>query len=138
MQPLNLKPVEGKNVIVYAVKAATFDFTDKDVKNIVELARLKKMRFVTVDALEEFKEFEDSNLAKSLSEVNVPSYKVSVPDQILNILYQDVVEKDKLAELLIQEYTTMDETESIKGMSLRAWIVLQLSPKACEKLCSAL
>jgi len=121
MEVLELKPIK-KRVCAYVAKKNKDDFHDFDLVAIREFIKKKRIDFITLDFNVDMKEFNDSKLAKTLSEIGIKYFQVDIPEYAMGYIYQEIVEKTELYNDLCEEYESMIDKESLKGESLKNWI----------------
>ncbi len=121
MEVLELKPIE-KRVCAYVAKKNKDDFHEFDLVAIRDFIKKKKIDFITLDFNVDMKEFNNSELAKTLNEMNVKYFQVDIPEYAMGYIYQEIVEKTQLHNDLCDEYELMEDKDSLKGESLKNWI----------------
>jgi len=66
--------------------------------------------------------FDKSPLAKILKQVNIPYYTVDIPEYAMGYLMAEIIEKEDQVNGLIEEFLSISDKESIKGVNLKSWI----------------
>ncbi len=123
MEVLELKPLENKKVIAYIFsKQDSKDLQEINVKELKKFLAERHIDFVTVDFDVNMKTFTNNEFAKTLINAKIPYYQVDIPEFAMGYLYEEIMEKEELAEELIYEYKSMKDKESYKGQSLKNWI----------------
>ncbi len=123
MEVLELKPVKNKKIVVYmSSKENAKYFQNVDHSKLVEFLRKNKIDFVTVDFQVDMKEFSITPVAHTLNELNIPYFQVDIPDYAMGYLYQEIIEKQEFQNELFEEYESMEDKDSYKGLSLKNWI----------------
>ena len=121
MEVLELKPIK-KRVCAYVAKKNKDDFHDFDLVTLREFITKKKIDFITLDFNVDLKEFNDSELARTLNEMGIKYFQVDIPEYAMGYIYQEIVEKNELHADLCEEYESMGDKDSLKGESLKNWI----------------
>ena len=121
MEVLELKPIK-KRVCAYVAKKNKDDFHEFDLIALREFITKKKVDFITLDFNVDLKEFNDSELAKTLTQMNIKYFQVDIPEYAMGYIYQEIVEKNELHADLCEEYESMIDKDSLKGESLKNWI----------------
>ncbi len=125
MEVLELKPVKNKKIVVYmSSKESAKYFQNVDHSKLVEFLRKNKIDFVTVDFQVDMKEFSITPVVHTLNELNIPYFQVDIPDYAMGYLYQEIIEKQEFQNELFEEYESMEDKDSYKGLSLKNWIDL--------------
>ncbi|MFX1239486.1 MAG: hypothetical protein ACFE8P_17425, partial [Promethearchaeota archaeon] len=93
-----------------------------DIVKLKEFLERKKIDFVTIDFNIDLKTFKESELAKTLNDLNIMFYQVDIPEYAMGYLYNEIVEKEQLLNELYEEYESMIDKESLKAESLKNWI----------------
>ena len=123
MEVLELKPVKNKKIIVYmSSKESAKYFQNVDHPKLVEFLEKNSIDFVTVDFQVDMKEFSITPFAHTLNELNIPYFQVDIPDYAMGYLYQEIIEKQEFQNELFEEYESMEDKDSYKGLSLKNWI----------------
>ena len=123
MEVLELKPVKNKKIIVYmSSKENAKYFQNVDHSKLVEFLKKNSIDFVTVDFQVDMKEFSITPVAHTLNELNIPYFQVDIPDYAMGYLYQEIIEKQEFQNELFEEYESMEDKDSYKGLSLKNWI----------------
>ncbi len=123
MEVLELKPVKNKKIIVYmSSKENAKYFQNVDHSKLVEFLKKNNIDFVTVDFQVDMKEFSKTPFAQTLNELNIPYFQVDIPDYAMGYLYHEIIEKQEFQNELFEEYESMEDKDSYKGLSLKNWI----------------
>ena len=123
MEVLELKPVKNKKIVVYmSSKENAKYFQNVDHSKLVEFLKKNNIDFVTVDFQVDMKEFSITPFAHTLNELNIPYFQVDIPDYAMGYLYQEIIEKQEFQNELFEEYESMEDKDSYKGLSLKNWI----------------
>ena len=123
MEVLDLKPVKNKKIIVYmSSKENAKYFQNVDHSKLVEFLKKNNIDFVTVDFQVDLKEFSKTQFAQTLNELEIPYFQLDIPDYAMGYLYQEVIEKQEFQNELFEEYESMEDKNSYKGLSLKNWI----------------
>ncbi|MFX1409434.1 MAG: hypothetical protein ACFFA6_03720 [Promethearchaeota archaeon] len=122
MEVLELKPVTKKQICAYIAKKSKDDFHDFEIPKLREFLKKKNIDFITVDFNVNMKEFRKSELAQSLDKLGIKYFQVDIPEYAMGYLYEEIVEKESLLNLLFEEYESMEDKDSYKGESLKNWI----------------
>ena len=123
MEVLELKPIKNRKIIAYiSSKENAKYFQNEDTSKLFEFLRKNNVDFVTVDFQVDMKEFSKTPFARTLDELKIPYFQVDIPDYAMGYLYQEIVEKQELQTELFEEYESMNDKESYKGLSLKNWI----------------
>ncbi|MFX1315726.1 MAG: hypothetical protein ACFE9T_07670 [Promethearchaeota archaeon] len=122
MEVLELKPVIKKQICAYIAKKSKDDVHDFDIPKLREFLKKKSIDFITVDFNVNMKEFRKSELAQSLDKLGIKYFQVDIPEYAMGYLYEEIVEKESLLNLLFEEYENMEDKDSYKGESLKNWI----------------
>ncbi|MFX1273697.1 MAG: hypothetical protein ACFFAT_01525 [Promethearchaeota archaeon] len=122
MEVLELKPLKKKRVCAYVAKKKKDDFNDFYLDKLRDFIIRKKIDFITIDFNVDMKEFNDSELAKTLNEMNIRYFQVDIPEYAMGYIYQEIVEKTELLNDLCGEFESMKEKDTLKGESLKNWI----------------
>ena len=123
MEVLELKPVKNKKIVVYmSSKENAKYFQNVDHSKLVEFLKKNNIDFVTVDFQVDMKEFSITPVAHTLNELNIPYFQVDIPDYAMGYLYQEIIEKQEFQNELFEEYESMEDRDSYKGLSLKNWI----------------
>jgi len=123
MEVLDLKPVKNKKIIVYmSSKENAKYFQNEDHSKLIEFLKKNNISFVTVDFQVDLKEFCKTQFAQTLNELEIPYFQVDIPDYAMGYLYQEIIEKQEFQNELFEEYESMEDKDSYKGLSLKNWI----------------
>ena len=122
MEVLELKAVKKQKILAYIAKKSKDDFHDFDIPKLNEFLKKKKINYVTVDFNVDMKEFRVSELGKTLQSLGIKYYQVDIPEYAMGYLYEEIVEKEALLNLLFEEYENLEDKNSYKGESLKNWI----------------
>lgn len=123
MEVLELKPLKNKKIVVYmSSKENAKYFQNVDHSKLVEFLKKNNIDFVTVDFQVDMKEFSITPVAHTLNELNIPYFQVDIPDYAMGYLYQEIIEKQEFQNELFEEYESMEDKDSYKGLSLKNWI----------------
>ena len=122
MEVLELKPVKKQQICAYIAKKSKDDFHDFDIPKLSDFLKKKRIDFVSVDFNVNMREFRKSECAQALEKLGIKSYQVDIPEYVMGYLYEEIVEKEDLLNLLFEEYESMENKDSYKGESLKNWI----------------
>ncbi|MFW9829845.1 MAG: hypothetical protein ACFFEY_19915 [Candidatus Thorarchaeota archaeon] len=123
MEVLEIKPIKNKKVIVYMFSKQNGKyFQNIDDSKLVEFLKTNKINFVTVDFQVDMKEFSNTSFALTLKDLNIPYFQVDIPNYAMGYLYQEIIEKQEFQNELFEEYDSMEDKGSYKGLSLKNWI----------------
>ncbi|NVM36673.1 MAG: hypothetical protein HWN81_13845 [Candidatus Lokiarchaeota archaeon] len=123
MEVLELKRVKNKKIVVYmSSKENAKYFQNVDHSKLVEFLKKNNIDFVTVDFQVDMKEFGITPFAYTLDELKIPYFQVDIPDYAMGYLYQEIIEKQEFQNELFEEYESMEDKDSYKGLSLKNWI----------------
>ncbi|MHA1724619.1 MAG: hypothetical protein ACTSXH_07225 [Promethearchaeota archaeon] len=123
MEVLELKPLKNKKITAYFFsKQSSADLNEINSDELKKFLKEKNVDFATIDFDVDMKDFNNNEFAKTLIKCNIPYYQVDIPEFVMGYLYEEIVEKEELVEELIQEYQSMEDKESYKGLSLKNWI----------------
>lgn len=123
MEVLELKSVKNKKIVVYmSSKENAKYFQNVDHSKLVEFLKKNNIDFVTVDFQVDMKEFSITPFAYTLDELKIPYFQVDIPDYAMGYLYQEIIEKQEFQNELFEEYESMEDKDSYKGLSLKNWI----------------
>ncbi len=125
MEILELKPIKNKKIVVYmSSKESAKYFQNEEHSKLIEFLKKNNIDFVTVDFQVDMKEFGKTQFAKILNELKIPYFQVDIPDYAMGYLYQEILEKQEFQNELFEEYESMEDKDSYKGLSLKNWIDL--------------
>ncbi|MFW9988933.1 MAG: hypothetical protein ACFFC3_09780 [Candidatus Odinarchaeota archaeon] len=125
MEVLELKPVKNKKIVVYmSSKESAKYFQNEEHSKLIEFLKKNNIDFVTVDFQVDMKEFNKTQFAKILNELKIPYFQVDIPDYAMGYLYQEILKKQEFQNELFEEYESMEDKDSYKGLSLKNWIDL--------------
>jgi len=123
MEVLDLKPVKGKNVIVFLIKKEENDLGLEESLILMDLLKQNDFKFSSInlpnDVLGQFKQ---TKIARILNEFNLPCYMVDIPEYARGYLDAELMEKRDQVVDLQREYKHMDSKDSFKGQNLKSWI----------------
>ena len=123
MEVLELKKIKNKKIIVYMSSKENAKYFQKtDNSKLVEFLNKNNIDFVTVDFQVDMKEFSKTPFAQTLNKLKIPYFQVDIPDYAMGYLYEEIIEKQQLQNELFEEYESMEDKESYKGLSLKNWI----------------
>ncbi len=123
MEVLELKPLKNKKITAYFFsKQSSADLNEINSDELKKFLKEKNVDFATIDFDVDMKDFNNNEFAKTLIKCNIPYYQVDIPEFVMGYLYEEIIEKEELVEELIQEYQSMEDKESYKGLSLKNWI----------------
>jgi len=123
MEVLELKKIKNKKIIVYMSSKENAKYFQKtDNSKLVEFLNKNNIDFVTVDFQVDMKEFSKTPFAQILNKLKIPYFQVDIPDYAMGYLYEEIIEKQQLQNELFEEYESMEDKESYKGLSLKNWI----------------
>ena len=125
MEVLNLKPLKNKNLIAYIfARENSSDLQKSDPVLLSNFLKNKNVNFVTVDFNLNIKEFSKTPFASVLDNLGIKYYQVDIPEYAMGYIYDEIQEKEKLLDTLTEEYRTLEDRDSYKGLSLKNWIDL--------------
>ena len=122
MEVLELKPVTKQRICAYTAKKSKDDFHDFDISKLSDFLEKKKIDFVTLDFNINMREFRKSECAQALEKLGIIYFQVDIPEYVMGYLYEEIVGKEDLLNLLFKEYESMEKKDSYKGESLKNWI----------------
>ncbi|MFX1313424.1 MAG: hypothetical protein ACFFHD_12535 [Promethearchaeota archaeon] len=125
MEVLELKEIKNKKIIVYMSSKENAKYFQKtDNSKLIEFLNKNNIDFVTVDFQVDMKEFSRTPFAQALNELRIPYFQVDIPNYAMGYLYEEIIENQQLQNELFEEYESMEDKESYKGLSLKNWIDL--------------
>ena len=123
MEVLEIKPVRNKEIIVYLVKICNMKSKPNANVNLFEFLSRINVNFATIDLENEnLRSFNKSSLAKILEQYKIPYYTVDIPEYAMGYLMAEIIEKEDQVNELIEEFLSMGDKESLKGLNLKSWI----------------
>ncbi|MBY8989535.1 MAG: hypothetical protein KGD58_02180 [Candidatus Lokiarchaeota archaeon] len=123
MEVLEIKPVRNKEIRVYLIKISNRKSKPNAKVNLIEFLSRINVNFATIDLENEnLRSFNKSSLAKTLEQYNIPYYIVNIPEYAMGYLMTEIIEKVEQVDELIEEFLSMSNKESIKGLNLKSWI----------------
>ncbi len=123
MEVLELKPIKKRKITAFiSSKENAKYFQDMDPSKLIVFLKKNGVNFVTVDFQVIMREFSKTPFAQTLEKLNIPYFQVDIPDYAMGYLYQEIIEKQQLQTELFEEYESMKDKESYKGLSLKNWI----------------
>ena len=123
MEVLEIKPVRNKEIIVYLVNRSNIKSKPNANVNIFEFLNRKNVNFATIDLENEnLRSFNKSSLAKILEQYTIPYYTVDIPEYAMGYLMTEIIEREDQVNELTEEFLSMRNKESIKGLNLKSWI----------------
>ena len=91
--------------------------------NIFEFLSRKNVNFATIDLENEnLRSFNKLSLAKILEQYKIPYYTVDIPEYAMGYLMTEIIKKEDQVNELTEEFLSMSDKESIKGLNLKSWI----------------
>lgn len=123
MEVLELKKIKNKKIIVYMSSKENAKYFQKtNNSKLVDFLNKNNIDFVTVDFQVDMREFNKTPFAQTLNELRIPYFQVDIPDYAMGYLYEEIIEKQHLQNELFEEYESMEDKDSYKGLSLKNWI----------------
>lgn len=123
MEVLELKKIKNKKIIVYmSSKENAIYFQKTDNSKLVDFLNKNNIDFVTVDFQVDMREFSKTPFAQTLNKLKIPYFQVDIPDYAMGYLYEEIIDKQQLQNELFEEYESMEDKDSYKGLSLKNWI----------------
>ena len=123
MEVLEIKPVRNKEIIVYLVKICNMKSKPNANVNLFEFLSRINVNFATIDLENEnLRSFNKSSLAKILEQYKIPYYTVDIPEYAMGYLMTEIIEREDQVNELTEEFLSMRNKESIKGLNLKSWI----------------
>ncbi|MFX1489721.1 MAG: hypothetical protein ACFFBI_11275 [Promethearchaeota archaeon] len=123
MEVLEIKPIRNKEIIVYLVNLSKRKPNPNLNVNLTDFLNQHDFNFATIDLKNgKQKGFDKSPLAKILKQFNIPYYKVDIPEYAMGYLMAEIIEKEDQVNGLIEEFLSISDKESIKGVNLKSWI----------------
>ena len=123
MEVLEIKPVRNKEIIVYLVKICNMKSKPNANVNLFEFLSRINVNFATIDLENEnLRSFNKSSLAKILEHYKIPYYTVDIPEYAMGYLMTEIIEREDQVNELTEEFLSMRNKESIKGLNLKSWI----------------
>jgi len=123
MEVLEIKPVRNKDIIVYLVRRSNIKLKLSINMNLFEFLSRVNVNFATIDLENEnLRSFNKSSLAKILEQYKIPYYTVDIPEYVMGYLMAEIIEKEDQVNELIEEFLSMSNKESLKGLNLKSWI----------------
>ncbi|TFG00853.1 MAG: hypothetical protein EU541_01170 [Promethearchaeota archaeon] len=120
MEVLELKPLK-KRVKAYVFKKSRHEFPG-DIKALSQFLKDKNIKFITFDFDFNMKEFSKTEFAHLLNDMGISYHQVDIPEYAMGYIYEDILEKEELFKELVEEYQSMEDKDSYKGLSLKNWI----------------
>ncbi|MFX0188157.1 MAG: hypothetical protein ACFE8A_10515 [Candidatus Hodarchaeota archaeon] len=125
MEVLEIKPINNKNVTVYLITVPKVDIEINKINCLTDYLNTNELKFITIDVeSENFREFLNTRLGKSLEKLEIPYYLLDIPEYAKGYLEYEIIEIEEQLSELIEELLRMKDTESIKGQNLKSWIYL--------------
>ncbi len=123
MEVLEIKPVRNKEIIAYLVKFSNIKSKSNANVNLIEFLSKRNVKFATINLENEnLRSFNKSSLAKILEKYRIPYYTVDIPEYAMGYLMAEILEKEDQVNDLTEEYLSMSDKKSIKGLNLKSWI----------------
>lgn len=123
MEVLEIKPVRNKEIKVYLVKLSDIKSKPNANVNLNEFLSRINVNFATIDLENEnLRSFNKSSLAKRLEQYKIPYYIVDIPEYAMGYLMTEIIEREDNVNELTEEFLSMSDKESIKGLNLKSWI----------------
>ncbi len=123
MEVLEFKKIKNKKIIVYMSSKENAKYFQKtDNSKLVDFLNKNNIDFVTVDFQVDMREFSKTPFAQTLNELKIPYFQVDIPDYAMGYLYEEIIDKQQLQNELFEEYESMEDKDSYKGLSLKNWI----------------
>jgi len=123
MEVLEIKPVKNKEIKVYMINRAKIKLRSIADNNLIDIFSCKDIDFATIDEENEnLRSFNKSSLAKLLEQFEIPYYTVDIPEYAMGYLIEEIVEKEDRVNELVEEFLSMRDKNSLKGLNLKSWI----------------
>ena len=123
MEVLEIKPVKNKEISVYMINKAKIKLRSIADKDLIDIFSGIDIDFATIDVENEnLRSFNKSSLAKLLEQFEIPYYTVDIPEYAMGYLIEEIVEKEDRVNELVEEYLSMNDKNSLKGLNLKSWI----------------
>ena len=123
MEVLEIKPVRNKEIIAYLVKFSNIKSKPNANVSLIEFLSKRNVKFATINLENEnLRSFNKSSLAKILEKYRIPYYTVDIPEYAMGYLMAEILEKEDQVNDLTEEYLSMSDKKSIKGLNLKSWI----------------
>ena len=123
MEVLEIKPVRNKEIIVYLVKISNIKSKPNANVNLFEFLSRINVNFATIDLENEnLRSFNKSSLAKILEQYTIPYYTVDIPEYAMGYLMTEIIGREDQVNELTEEFLSMRNKGSIKGLNLKSWI----------------
>jgi len=123
MEVLEIKPVRNKEIIAYLVKFSNIKSKSNANVNLIEFLSKRNVKFATINLENEnLRSFNKSSLAKILEKYRIPYYTVDIPEYAMGYLMAEILEKEDQVNDLTEEFLSMSDKKSIKGLNLKSWI----------------
>ena len=119
MEVLEIKPVKNKEISVYMINKAKIKLRSIADKDLIDIFSGIDIDFATIDVENEnLRSFNKSSLAKLLEQFEIPYYTVDIPEYAMGYLIEEIVEKEDRVNELVEEYLSMNDKNSLKGLNL--------------------
>ena len=123
MEVLEIKPVRNKEIIVYLVNRSNIKSKSNANVNLIEFLSRKNVNFATIDLENEsLRSFNKTSFAKILEQYKIPYYTLDIPEYAMGYLMGEIIEREDQVNELTEEFLSMTNKESIKGLNLKSWI----------------
>ena len=123
MEVLEIKPVRNKEIIAYLVKFSNIKSKPNANVSLIEFLSKRNVKFATINLENEnLRSFNKSSLAKILEKYRIPYYTVDIPEYAMGYLMAEILEKEDQVNDLTEEFLSMSDKKSIKGLNLKSWI----------------
>ncbi|MFW9781442.1 MAG: hypothetical protein ACFFFB_04070 [Candidatus Heimdallarchaeota archaeon] len=123
MEKLEIEPESNKKITIYLIEQSKFSSQFNKIETLYEFIENNEINFITVDINDEnFKNFKHSNISRVLDALNIKYYLLDMPEFAYSYLYEEINSKEEQVVGLLEEYQTMDDKGSLKGLNLKSWI----------------
>jgi len=123
MEVLEIKTVKNKEMNVYLVNRSKVKSRSSTHKDLIDFFNCIDIDFATIDVENKnLRSFYKSSLAKLLEEFEIPYYAVDIPEYAMGYLSEQIIEKEEFVNELVEEFLSMSDKNSFKGLNLKSWI----------------
>ncbi|MHA1438790.1 MAG: hypothetical protein ACTSPD_14565 [Promethearchaeota archaeon] len=123
MEVLEIKPVKNKEISVFMINKKDLTVNKEDIKRLTEIFRYIEVDFITIDLENErMRNFAKSSLPRLLESFKVPYYPLDIPEYAMGYLLEEIIQKENQLDEILEEFLTMRDKESFKGLNLKSWI----------------
>jgi hypothetical protein len=125
MEVLDLKPVKGKQILVFLIGKEDKELVVNERMMMKEVLNETQFKFTTIDpSYDNLKTFRQTPLAEMLNDHNLPCYEVDIPEYAQGYLEAEIAEKKEQIAGLNTEYDNITDKTTFKAQNLKSWIDL--------------